>query len=83
MGNVTIRCDIKECMLNADALPVSGQFYILPDGSVAQNVVRPIASNKQTSGSKVPIYAMDAVAVVKKEGLCESLIFGHSYVASK
>lgn len=82
IGNVSIRCDIKECMLNADALPVSGQFYLHPDGSVSQNVVRPISANKQTSASKVPLYVMDAIAIVQKEGVCESLLFGHSYIAS-
>lgn len=83
IGEMTLRCDTRECLLSPDVLPATGQYSLFPDAGASQYVARSNPTNKQQSASKFPIYSMDAVAVIQKDGICESLLFGHSYIASK
>ncbi|GFS96486.1 meiosis 1 arrest protein [Nephila pilipes] len=81
VDKVVLHCDIKECLLNVESLPTTSQFLLFPNSSLPQPTTRVNPVSKQLSGSKVPVYTFEAISVVRKEGLCESLLFGHPYVA--
>ncbi|GFY49560.1 meiosis 1 arrest protein [Trichonephila inaurata madagascariensis] len=82
VDKIVLRCDVKECLLDADSLPTASQFFLLPNTNLSQPTARVNPSSKQLCVGKVPVYTLEAISVVKKEGLCESLLFGHPIVAS-
>ncbi|XP_054719099.1 meiosis 1 arrest protein-like [Uloborus diversus] len=82
VSNITLRCDVHECLLSAETLPSSGQFFLSSDGGTSQNVVRPNTMVKPQCTSKVPVYTLEAVSLVKKEGMCESLLFGYPLIVT-
>ncbi|XP_015914301.2 meiosis 1 arrest protein isoform X1 [Parasteatoda tepidariorum] len=77
-----LRCDLKECFLNIDSFPVHGHFSIAVDSTYSNQVGRANPVSKQNFISKVPVLTLEAVAVVRREGLCESLLFGHPFIAT-
>ncbi|GIX88107.1 meiosis 1 arrest protein [Caerostris darwini] len=81
IDKMVLRCDIKERLLNADSLPTTSQFFLFPNSNLPQPTARVNPSSKQLCITKVPVYTMEAVSVIRREGLCESLIFGHPFVA--
>ncbi|KAF8793015.1 Meiosis 1 arrest protein like [Argiope bruennichi] len=81
VGNLCLRCDVKECLLNPDSLPTASQFVLFPNSNLPQPTARVNPTSKQICVSKVPVYTLETVCVVKRDGLCESLLFGQSFVA--
>ncbi|KAG8187860.1 hypothetical protein JTE90_001233 [Oedothorax gibbosus] len=81
VDRLVLRCDLRECLVSPDALPVSGQFFLFPDATPVQQSARVNPNLKPGLTSKVPVYTLESVAVVKKDGLCESLLFGHPIIA--
>ncbi|XP_035227019.1 meiosis 1 arrest protein-like, partial [Stegodyphus dumicola] len=80
LDRVTLRCDLRECVLNAETLPAASQFFLFSETNHLQNTVKPSVSFKNQCPPKVPVYIMQVVALIRKEGLCESLVFGHPYI---
>ncbi|GFR17701.1 meiosis 1 arrest protein [Trichonephila clavata] len=64
------------------ALNCISVFFFFPNTNLSQPTARVNPSSKQLCVGKVPVYTLEAISVVKKEGLCESLLFGHPFVAS-
>ncbi|GBN41945.1 hypothetical protein AVEN_192662-1 [Araneus ventricosus] len=81
VGSLCLRCDIRECLLNPDSLPTTSQFVLFPNSNLPQPTARVNPTSKQFCVSKVPVYTLETVCIVKREGLCESLLFGQSFVA--
>ena len=70
IGQLTIKCDIRDCMLGTEWLPYQATFGI--NCTNPQNTF----SYKQYNTQLVQTVELDSVCVLKETGVCESVLFG-------
>ena len=76
IGQLVLKCDIRDCILSTDWLPFQPSFSLTgPHQTSAGNT----GNNKQYSIQEMPVNVaveLDSVCLLEERGVCESVLFG-------